>query len=368
MTSINAMRFNQFQGIMICDEQRSWNPERMKIWTAYKIKPVVPTQVQREQGLVAGYGNTGTSTIGDELRSNISKHVAEKYKMAREEAGVPPSVFCTVRDLAQLAFDIIAQTKHRHIDEELRGKCGFDTKDFIRGYLEKEGEKVEIKDKDVISKANDLITWKGQNEAARAVFGNAGIVAGYEPHEGFRIFLISQAEQFCEPVQAAFLAQGSGIDTTSFVFSDFVSIHALPERRADLDPEEGLLSAIKAVNAASRFNVGVGGYYNILVFDGRQKDNMKKLWEINNHRSKLASEIAFACSGGFLDGDVARKLAASLILRNDPIEDVQKEFLKRSSQRRILARFLRGYKMDRWEPSDTPAVGLPMLSLTEWGI
>lgn len=366
MTSINAMRFNRFQGIMICDEQRSWNPDRMKIWSAYKIKPIIPEEVQREQGLAAGYGNTGTSTIGDELRTSISKHVATRYTKAKEEARGIPADFMTIRELASLVYEIIVNTKHRHIDQELKGKYGFDTKDFIAGFYKKNGQKVELKDKDIIRQADELITWKGRNEAARAVFGNAGIVAGYEPREGFRIFLMSQAEQFCEAVQAAFIAQGSGLDATNFVFSDFLSVRALPERREDVDPDEGLLAALTAVNAASRYNVGVGGYYNILVFDGREKDNMAILREINDHRSKLASEIALACSGGFIREREAARLVGAIILRNQSLQEVVQEFSKYVRDKRALTRFLRGYKRDKWMPPATPSLGVPLLSTSQW--
>jgi hypothetical protein len=78
MTSINALRFNEHEGAMTCDEQRGWNDENLRIQVADKIRAVVPDRMVEELGVVAAYGNTGTSSIGDELRLTIRTRIEEE--------------------------------------------------------------------------------------------------------------------------------------------------------------------------------------------------------------------------------------------------------------------------------------------------
>ena len=78
MTSINALRFDEYSGILICDEQRSWNDDKIKIFSSDKIKPVTPERVLKEQGIAVCYGNTGTSSVGDELKFTIQKRISQE--------------------------------------------------------------------------------------------------------------------------------------------------------------------------------------------------------------------------------------------------------------------------------------------------
>jgi hypothetical protein len=119
MTSINALRIDRELGIMMCDEQRHWNPERLKIYAADKIRLIVPHEVTERYRLAAAYGNTGTSSIGDELRLTIYREIEKLYHARCEEEGRPPERFMTVEEIASFTFRIISRMKARHIDGEL---------------------------------------------------------------------------------------------------------------------------------------------------------------------------------------------------------------------------------------------------------
>jgi hypothetical protein len=345
MTSINALKFDDYSGVMVCDEQRGWGPEDMKIFTAYKIRPCVPPAIQKEYGLVAAYGNTGTSTIGDELKFNIKQRIQDEYDKEFERLGKKPKQFKTMDEIGAMMFDVITKMKHEHINQELKGKFGLTTKDFCRGFYMKDGQKVEIADKEVIRQVDEMLTWKSRGELARAVFLNGGIVAGYEPREGFRIFQYSMIEMFWAPVQGVFVADGSGCDTVNLKMADFANRKSIPERRGNIDPVDGLYAIIEAVNTASYHNIGVGGYYNIIWFNGRAKDNMKKMVEINDHRSKLASEIVTACEEDFISQDAAFKLLDDLIYQDKSYDSINDQLFKKTRNPKELGRFLRGYKV-----------------------
>jgi len=345
MTSINAIKFDDYSGVMVCDEQRSWGPEDLKIFCAYKIRPCIPPEIQKEYGIVAAYGNTGTSTIGDELKFTIKQRIQEEYEKEFERLGKKPKQFKTIEDIAGLTFDVITKMKHTHINQELKGKYGFTTNDFCRGFYMKDGKKIEITDKEVIKQVDEMLTWKTRGELARAVFLNAGIVAGFEPREGFKIFHYSMIEMFWTAVQGIFVADGSGCDAVNLRMAEFAASKSIPERRGNIDPVEGLVTIIDAVNTASYHNIGVGGYYNIIWFNGRAKDNMKKMVEINDHRSKLASEIVFALSEDFVSQNTAFKLVDELIYKGKSYEQVNEQLFKKTRDPKRLSRFLRGYKV-----------------------
>jgi hypothetical protein len=315
----------------------------MKAHTAEKMKPVSPDEVIDETGLVAVYGNTGTSTIGDELRFSIRKAIEAEYDKARNRAGGKPKTFLTVAGVAKLAFDVITRLKHTHLDQELEGRYGFRTRDYIRGSYMRDGKTVDIKDAELVKKLDEMVTWKARSQAGYSLFLNSGIIAGYEPTEGFKIYRLGLIEHICEPVQEVFLADGSGRDLANVVFTDFANACSFSERRGAVDRVEGVMGMIAALNAAGRHDIGVAGYYNIILFDGRRENNRDKLWMINDHRAKLASEIVTAETHGLLPTAKAAPLIEDLVFQDADFSAVEEGFLAAAKNPKSLVRFLRGY-------------------------
>jgi len=343
MTSINAIRFDGNSGALLCDEQRHWNPERMKAFVVDKIRPAVPPALTERYGLAASYGNTGTSTIGEELRFRIAARVESAFREEVERAGEPPERFLSMEDLARLVFEEQSALKERHIDQQLEGRFGFRTRDLCRGYYTRDGEKIEIANTEVSEAAETLVMWKDRKGEARPVFGNSGILAGYSREDGFRIFHFSMAEGFWSPVDAVFLALGSGLDAANMVLSPFAS-ESIPEGSGSVDRVEGILNLISAVHAASRNNLGVGGYFNIILIDGKKKGASRIFREVHDHRSKLAQEIVWALEEGFLTPPAARRLIDGLLFGKLGFERGLKEFYGASRNEAKLRRFLRGYR------------------------
>lgn len=342
MTSINAIRFNEFSGAMVCDEQRGWNPENMIINSADKIKCVIPDDITKEQGIVACYGNTGTSTIGDELKFNIKKRVKLEYEKLKKKKNIAPDSFITIEELARWAFEAQTKLKRDHIDQTITGRYGFSVNDFIRGYYEKDGKKIEIKDKATQGAIHDSITWKGRSGEMTSIFLNAGIIAGFEPKEGFRIFSLSMIEFGYFPVQEIFLADGSGRDLATLYMTEYSNRKTVPERRGQIDRVEGIVEMINAVNAACRHDIGVEGYLNIILFDGHEP-NERRMRTINDDRSKLATEIVRAWESRHIPRLKAFELVERLLWGNASWEEIDAEFWKNVSDFRDLIDMLRGY-------------------------
>ena len=352
MTSINAIRFDSFKGAMVCDECRGWNPEEMRIYSADKIKPVIPDEIRDRYGLVACYGNTGSSSTGDEIKQKIRERVQKEFDDARERLGRPPETFLTIRDLAYLAYDEQCKMKHRHVDEHMVSHYGFNTRDFCRGSYTIDDttqpggkRKIEIKDKDVQKEILEALTWKNRGQTNRGVFVNAGLLAGYEPREGFRIYHTSLIEFICEPVQFLFLAEGSGLDATDLLMSEYMGRKSLPERRDVIDRVEGIMALICSVNTASRHNIGVGGYFNIILVDGREKDPASMMRCINDHRAKLVTQIADAYTQNLVSRRLAFKLVEDVLYNKAGFQETRQAFFEGCKEPEILRRHLRGYRI-----------------------
>ncbi|MCD4654135.1 hypothetical protein K8T06_09380 [bacterium] len=342
MTSINAIRFDRYSGAMVCDEQRGWNSESMIINSADKIKFIIPENIMETTGLAAGYGNTGTSSIGDELKFNIKKRVQTEYDTKKKKLGFEPTDFTTMEELARWAFEVLTELKRGHINQTVEGRYGFSVNDFCRGYYKNNGKQIDIKDKETITAIHNTITWKGRTGEMTSVFLNAGIIAGFDPKLGFQIYTLSMIEFGYWPVQEIFLTDGSGRDMASLQMTEFSNRKTMPERRGAIDHVEGLFAMINAVNNACRHDIGCEGYLNIMIFDGK-KPNHERLIQINDDRAKLAAEIVRCHEVNYIPKIKAMEFIEALIYGGASWAEIDKAFWAESSNSDEMFDFLRNY-------------------------
>ena len=343
MTSVNAIKFDKYSGAMVCDEQRHWNDERLKIYAADKIRSVVPADISARYGLYACYANTGTSAIGDELRLTIYREVEKYYQKLCMDAGKPPETFMSLEELARFAYRIIFRMKHKHTDEHLMQKFGFTTGELIAGSYTRDGKEYKITNADVVREAMLNVALKPGTTAMNAVFGNGGILAGFDEVDGYDIYSYSMKEGFVEKIECGYAALGSGGDTTNFVLPRWFNTTGVEGREKGVEPVDGLIAVIDAVNMATEHNLGVDGYYNIIMFDRRQSTMHGPYVEISDHRSRLATEFVRGLRAGFISRADCREGVDS-ILRQGKDVDWGEEFLwSCSKDAHGMHRMLRGY-------------------------
>ncbi|MBN2056431.1 hypothetical protein JW905_16020 [bacterium] len=345
MTVVNAIKFNDHSGAMVCDEQASWGAMSRKGDVADKIQNIIPDTIQRQYGIAAAYGGSGTSAIAEEIKIAIHAMLNERYKKLLDRPGRMPESFMTIQEIAAASFEKVAELKRRHIDELLSQKYGFTGRDFIRGYYERDGKRIDISQKEIADKALDAMTWRTKTEN-QGLYVNRGILAGYDPGEGFRIFVINLRSFSCEPVQAIFSSIGSGQDTSDLVFSQFAGLKTVHERMCDIDPVEAMVAIIDATNTASRNNVGIGGYFNLMLFDGSKTDHLARRWEISDNRARLASEVVAAHRHGLVTRKTTHDIITDIVFAEKSFDQVDRLLRKRVSDWRHLCRFFRGYKVD----------------------
>ncbi len=342
MTVVNAIRFDDFSGAMVCDEQVSWGNMERKGDVGDKIQSIVPQSLTEKFGIVAAYGGSGTSSVSEEIK-HLAFHFLRQEEESRQKFPAKPGKFLTIQQVADRIFGSICEMKRRHVDEYLFHRFGFKGIDLIRGYYETKNGKVDISQKEIIEEAQSAMTWKGGFAELKFLFVNRGIMAGYEPQEGFRIFYFNMMTFSYEPVQAVFQSIGSGQDMSDFAFADFVGTKTVQERRERMDPVDAMVSIIHATNLASANNIGVGGYFNIVVIDGN-KPNVGRLNEIADEHAKLASETVAAYKAELVPRKLAFDTIGELIFSGSSFDKVERNLFKKSHNERALSRFLRGYK------------------------
>jgi len=346
MTVINAIRFNPYAGAMVCDEQMTYGDFSRKIDNADKIQSVVEPHIEADEKIHVCLGASGTSAIGDELKNRLRERIAKRYKQYRERSLSREKPFMSLDDISQLAFAIVVEIKKRYCESMVEANYNFTINQFIDGSYAAQDKTFDIKQKEIVDQVFETITWSKRSSQARFVFLNRSILAGIGADGLFHIYSLSMIDGSVKKVQSIFHSIGSGQDTSDLVFSQFTMNKTLKQRRSNIEPADGLLTIISATNSACTNNVGVGGYFNIVLFDGQQKSAGKRRQEVSDCRAKLASEIASAYQFEFIPRKKAISLLNSLLLQGKDFHQVEQQLFASASDKESLARILRGYKKD----------------------
>jgi hypothetical protein len=347
MTVVNAMKFDHYRGALVCDEQTTFDDNRYA-YLSDKIKSLIPLKISKDVGIVASYGGSGTQSVAAEVVKKTRRELDLAFKDMKS-AGLKHFHYETIEDVARFAMRKLLEVKHHHLNDIIYANFHFDLDDFNRGFYEIDGEKFEIKQENIVEKATDYITWKDYNADVDVIFKNKAIIAGFDPVSGFEMYTLSLMENECFFSGGLYESIGSGSDTATISLNDFINTKVLSKRRKMIDPVEGIIELVRATNASARKNYGVGGYFNIVIIDG-EKPAGEQYCEILDHRARLASEIVFAAEYNLLSYDDTFYLMNRLIFEETTFEEVEEEFMKKSSDYKKLNLLLRGYKIERSRP------------------
>jgi hypothetical protein len=345
MTSINALRFDEFSGIIIGDESISTVAD-MRVNLGEKVRPFVPAPIVETYGTVGAIGTTGTCSMGDTIQEQLEARLKALLEKEIEKTGRKPDKFLTMEEIARLCFDVVVETKHRRISEKIRGVYNFTAPEFVEGKYKRDGQEFEIKDKDTIREVVDQMVWRNSIQEVGSIFLNAGLLAGYDDETGFGIFHFDLRDGYWHRVQNCYMAEGSGRHSVDPAIYGYAEKWLHSERRGHIDPVEGAIALIHGVNSASDHEIGVGGYYNIILIDGRQKDFSLRLREINDDRSLLANHVVRALHGDFIGYPDACAMIKGLLFQDTPFQETYERLWKTVREPEAFSRMLRGYKVN----------------------
>jgi hypothetical protein len=344
MTSINALRFDRYSGICIGDESISTVAE-MRVNLGEKVRPCMPEPIFETYGTVAVIGTTGGCAMGGTIQETLENRLRRLFEKEIEKTGKKPEKFLTIEDIARMTFDVVIETKHQRHNEKIRGTYDFNVSEFLKGSYERDGKTYEIKDKEIIREVVDQMVWRNQVEDVGYIFLNAGLLVGYDDKLGFQIYHFDLRDGYWHRVQNCYMAEGSGRHSVDPALYGFAEHWLLEERRGNIDPVEGSIALVHGVNTASDHELGVGGYYNIILIDGRKENFQDRLREINDDRSLLTNHVVRALEHHFISYRDAYEYVKELLFENTPFEEVYEKFWGTVKEPEVMCRLLRRYKI-----------------------
>lgn len=344
MTSINALRFDHYSGICIGDESISTVAE-MRINVGEKVRPFIPGEIVKNYGIVGILGTTGTCSMGDTIQEQMENRLRLLYQKEIDKNGKKPDKFMNLEEVMDLCFNIVVEIKNNRLSEKIKGTYNFTGQEFIQGKYDRKGETFKIEDKDLIREIVDQMVWRNQVSDVGYIFLNAGLMAGYDDELGFQIYHFDLRDGYWHRVQNCYMAEGSGRHSVDPAVYGFAEKWLHDERRGSIDPVEGSIALIHGVNSASDHEIGVGGYYNIILVDGREKDHTKRLREINDDRSLLANHIVRGLDSNFLTFKQAYDMIKRLLFEEASFDEVYNHLWEVAKEPEQFSRILRGYKI-----------------------
>jgi len=135
---------------------------------------------------------------------------------------------------------------------------------------------------------------------------SAGILIGGLEKGAFRIYSTSTGGD-PERVSMPYQSIGSGSDQSDEVLASFIT-RMRREQRDSIDPADGLIAVLKATNASSRVNQGVGGIPSIayVTSEGR-------IYQPGEDECLLVGELVQGLENNLLDRDFCRTKVVGLV-------------------------------------------------------
>jgi len=380
MAIVNALRFDEYSGAIISDEE-SWRLRRRRTFFCDNIHSLVTPEISDALHIEAVYGGIGTPAIHyetvtktqqklmdlfrrrnePEIKKQLAplerttnrnkdiscslKHNAELSNGLRSPENLP-LLYRTTSDISKIALENLQKTIRRRVDDRLRFLYGFTSEDLNRGYFELQGEKIDIKQENVKNKALEIATLKDKSEMARFEVENHACLIGYDKRHGFTAYCLKGEISVSSFISGGFESLGTGKYAGGQAFAEFLNKKFLAERTKGFNHVEGMIELIYSAIQCALYFSQVGGYFSIVYIDGRGKDHQSRYKEIFHHRAKLATEIVHSYKTGYLPRNITYQLINDLIFEDANEDKIESRFFKAVKDRKKLEYFLRAYKLD----------------------
>ena len=305
MTVINVMRFNKESGGMVADSQGSTQMRKYDLF--------VKSMLLGNKFIMGG---TGSSSVLDEAGKGLAGGLYDPKKNTYENA--------------QVLSMILNESYRGYIDDLMKAKFGFCSKEFIAGRLA-DGTPIG---QHLIQPAGEV--YSGGDQSWQQKRANEFVVIGRD-EDDCRIYYVPMIGR---PTMSSlpFATAGSGMDEADNVLHDFM--RSIPrEKRQEIEFVPGMATLIRATNRASDLNPGVGGVPTISYLKGELSRVLPE------QDSILATEIVRVADKGLVTEPEALQSLENLLGESANFKDIEdKIFWGKNSSKEIM-RFLRGYRV-----------------------
>ena len=230
------------------------------------------------------------------------------------------------KEVAYNLSEVMIKMKREGIDSHLRSNYGVDTARAISG----EGIDMQLKER-----VMKVLT--GEDRRMGQFYSGMFILIGKDKDK-VNLYNIPIAER---PMLSSrpYGSVGSGSDESDKVLYSFVE-SLKKDQRKNIDPSSGMMALIRATNASSEINQGVGGVPTISYF------NSNAIKILGEDESRLATEIVKVMDANLIKKSLAKDSISDLLYNSENFEDIEnKAFNCKGSNYNQIMRFLREYKI-----------------------
>ncbi|MFC1849184.1 hypothetical protein ACFL27_03145 [candidate division CSSED10-310 bacterium] len=341
MSIVNALRLSRNSGAIISDEE-TWLFGRRRLFISDSIASLLSAEMAEKLQMEVIFAGIGNISLTCEVIKNVKYDLQIAFDTCEH---ISEFKFNSINKIATLCNHKFQEAIKRRINNILQFRYGFDLTSFHRGYVEHQGQKIEIKQKNVLDDCLAIIEPSQVGPFLQPIYENEALIAGWDQKNCYQIYEIDaqSQEKFLSP--SAYCNLGRGADTGAIVLADLVNSRTLQQRRQGFDKIEGLIELIYSANVTSTFNNQVGGYFTIVLIDGEETDPSRRLIEITDHEARLTNDIVTALKAGLLQYDQGCELVRKIVEMKAPATEIEKQLFNSVQHPRHLDLLLRGYKV-----------------------
>jgi hypothetical protein len=339
---VNSLKFNFHSGAIITDEEYFIGGRR-RIHTADNMRSLLTDEMCNELNLEAVYGGSGNIAVTSDVVDRIIKVLSARYSEFKR-SGNNEKMFFTLEDVARIALKVFQNVSRDMVNKKLQGLFGFGINDFNRCYYIHNGEKIEIKEEKIVSKAMDIMMLKG--DAMKDLNEIEGIIIGTDNSNGFTAYDFYGGMTHLYISTSLYNSVGAGSTTTSLAFSDMINSLSLDVRRNGVDRIFGLVELIRITNQAAIKNSEIGGYYDIIYLDGSAANHKDRFLEITGDKSQFLKELIGAYDNNLVLREFCFQLTDRIVFQNSEFDlgEAENTLFSNTTDPVRLEMFLRGYK------------------------
>lgn len=341
MAFVNAMRFNRNQGAVVSDEDL-WNERFRRRLACDNLHPLFSPEMAETLGLHVVYGGAGYPPLHREVVDQARQELEDRLSRSKNRSRKAP--VHTVAEVAAITLDILRDAVRARIDQRLMLYYGFTTDDLNRGWFERDGERVDIRQKKVKEWAHKVSTGNAKDRIFSMIMNTRALIAGYDAAEGFDVHVLETAPSISAWIQDGVDTIGSGKYASAMSLGRFLNNRPLPVRLAGTNPAEGMYELLLSALTATEHFQEAGGNINIVLIDSTARKGLR-YQEIFDDRARLAGETVRAAHAGLLPRDKAMELLQGIIFEKMPMPEAHKHFEDSAISGQALELLLRGYKM-----------------------
>ena len=224
--------------------------------------------------------------------------------------------------------------KRTTIDEYLQNTFGINSNTALNGMaITNDGKNFSL-DQQLKSMIIEAYTWQSKN--IQEQFQGGFIVLGHAPQKRVGLYWVGFNDN--SAISDPYASIGSGMDESDRVLYKFIKSLERDQRK-NIDFKEGMETLIRATNASSEINQGVGGVPTINYF------KKEKITTLKEDESRLATELVKLKDAALLEKDTFYESLENLLLQNKTAEEIEQKVIKTHQQYHKMMQILRGYRI-----------------------